>query len=140
MKEHSKKVVILIGISREEFNKWVESDKFKEPTTKNGLYDIIFVFFKRIERIPKENHKHKFDGRRQILAILNRAAKDTAVKLYFTESDGQWYIHDIPEETTKDDILNLPLVAERFSKIYRFYSKKYSYQDNEDIKVLTGGD
>lgn len=114
-----------MGISREEFNKWVESDKFKEPTTENELYTTIITFFKRIKRIPKENHKKKFCGTQQILAILNQAAKDTNVKVYFSEDDGQWYIHDIPGITTREDILNLPLIVTRFSYLYRFEPMEY---------------
>jgi len=47
--------------------------------------------------------------------------------------DGVWGISDIGCE---QDVLNLPKVARRFSKIYRFHANDYSNGENQNVKIL----
>jgi len=127
-------------ITKEQFEEWKESDKFKTPTTPNELYNLLYLFFGRIRRIiEKENHTLKFDGKRQILSILHKAAGLEGVKVFFTERDGEWFIHNTPE-TTKEDIENLSRVVERFSKLYRHEAKEHAYGDDEQhLEMIVDG-
>jgi phage pi2 protein 07 len=122
-----------VEISQTEFNNWLSSDKFKEPTTENDLYTIIILFFKRIRTIISvENHHKKYWNPSQIVDILNDSAEWEGINLYFSYFDAQWYVHNT-KRTTKEDILQLPRVEQRFKSIYRHHASDYF---NDNLKEL----
>lgn len=112
---------------------------FDIPKNPNDIELMLGWFFDQIRVIVShENHHHKFDGVQQILDILAECSKLEQINVFFIESNGQWYLLD-SELTTKEDILNLPKLAYRFSKVYRHRAKEFSNGDNEPLEVLPNG-
>jgi len=92
---------MITKITKEQFEEWKESDKFKTPTTENELYNLLYLFFGRIRRIiEKENHTLKFDGKRQILSILHKAAQLEGVNVFLVSvmGNGSYTIHQKPQK------------------------------------------
>jgi hypothetical protein len=128
-------------------NKFKRNRPFDIPKKPDTLELMIGWFFDQIRMIvDSENHRFKFDGGNQILDILYDSALDENVNIGFSwdEDTHIWYIELLPTvtylgatvrpETNEDDILNLPLVAFRFSRIYRLHA--YEYFHPEDRKKI----
>lgn len=126
-----------MDISDEDFKRFRSGDKFKAPEHPDELYLMVISFFHDIhEIVSKHNHFLKYDGRKQVMDILNDAAVAEGINLTFAEQDGEWGLLDTGY--TKEDFLSLPQIKHRFSRIYRHHAKEYSYGDEEDIKELIG--
>lgn len=120
-----------------EFKRNFPFDIPKDPST---LELYLGWFFDQIRMIVGvENGKWKFDGGQQVLDILHEAASVEGVNIAFSwdKDTGIWYIED-PEEgkITKEDVLNLPLVAFRFSKIYRHHADEYVHPEDKSKKEI----
>jgi hypothetical protein len=135
---------------RKRFSSQQRGNPFDYPETPDELELMVGWFFDRLRVIVTiENHTLKFDGARQIIDILQTACThdiervsfnnyklievDNPVELTFSWWKGQWFIEDVGGP---DDVLRLPEVLKRFSRIYRFDAKNYSYGDNDDVEVL----
>jgi hypothetical protein len=85
--------------------------------------ELIFDFFDRIgDVVIIENHIHKFKDIHQLLNIIHDSAKMCNVKICIIYSDGLWYLAGAE---TPQDILDLPMVAKMFSKLYRHHAHDY---------------
>jgi hypothetical protein len=111
---------------------------------------MIGWFFDQVRVIVAcENHHFKFDGKQQILDILHASRFKECISVDFSEECGQWFIDEVEASsylgitirraTTPADVLNLPLVAKRFSRTYRFEAKRYANGDNQSLEVLPHG-
>lgn len=112
-------------------------DPFTIPTTPDELDLMVGWFWERIILIVTvENHVMKYHNKDQVLEILREAAEVEDIHITFYESEGWW---NIESAESKEDILNLPRVAYRFSRVYRHHAKEYITGPREDIKKLTEG-
>jgi hypothetical protein len=113
---------------------------FDIPKNPSNLELMLGWFFDQIRMIVGvENHKWKFDGGCQVLDILHEAAFAEGVNIAFSwdKDTGIWYIEDPKEgKITKKDILNLPLVAYRFSKIYRHHANEYTHPEDKSKRQI----
>jgi len=123
---------------------------FDIPEHPDELEQMMGWFFDQIRvMVRDENHHYKFDGITQILNILHDSRWQLDICIDFSEDDGMWnpeiiepttYLgYIIRRGTTEEDILNLPLVAIRFSRIYRHKANKYSNGENQSLEVLPNG-
>lgn len=109
---------------------------FDIPSDPDALELMVGWFFDRIRVIcAVENHTMKFHSISQILEILREASEVERVNCTFSWIDGQWFLNSAK---SKEDVLNLPKVAKRFSKIYRFHASDYMTGDKQDLKMLNG--
>jgi len=119
------------------FSQQRQGNPFDIPDDIDELELMVGWFFDRLRVIVSvENHSQKFDGIRQVIDILHDAAAIENNSVKFAWVDGQWFISYID---SKKDVLNLPKVLRRFSKIYRFAASDYVYGDNESIQFLPSG-
>lgn len=122
---------------RRRFSEQMNGNPFDIPDTPDELELMVGWFFDRLRVIVSiENHHVKFDGVRQIIDILEDASIVEKVNVKFLWVNGQWYISDFE---TKEDILNLPKVLKRFSRIYRHHALEYSHGDDESVHLLPHG-
>lgn len=123
---------------------------FDIPDKPDKLEQMIGWFFDQVRVIVScENHIYKFDGKQQVLDILHDSRFVENVNVDFSEECGQWFIDEVKsssylgktirQATTVQDVLNLPIVAKRFSKTYRFNAKQYANGENHSIEVLPHG-
>ncbi len=118
-----------------DFEKWRKGDKIKPPMEPGEWDEIIINFFLAIYKIiAVENHTKKYQGKKQIVDILNEAAEVENVNLEFFEVDGEWGIHDTGY--TVDDLLGLKRVQYRFSRIYRHHAQDYIHKSDEKVKEM----
>ena len=111
---------------------------FDFPETPDDLELMVAWFFDRLRVIVSvENHVLKFDGVKQIIDILDIAGLAEKIDVNFAWVDGQWFITSYG---TPDDILHLPRLLKRFSRIYRFNAKDYSYGDEQELHFLPSGE
>ena len=112
-------------------------DPFDLPTDPDKLDLMVGWFWERIILIvTKENHTLKFDGTEQVLNILREAAEVEQINVTFYECNGWW---NIESAATKEDILNLPRIAMRFSRIYRHHAREYATGENKSVHELMEG-
>ena len=111
-------------------------DPFDIPSDPDELDLIVGWFWERIILvITVENHTMKFHNSDQILDILHEAAEVEKINITFFECNGWW---NIETAATPEDVLNLPRVAYRFSRIYRFHAKDYATGPRQELKKLIG--
>lgn len=119
-------------MNNKEFRRGYPFDVPKHPT---AIQLMLGWFFDQINLIvDHENHVAKFDGGEQVLEILHEAAYFEEVNVAFSwdRETNIWYIENPPDcEMTEEDFCNLPLVAYRFSKIYRHHAKEYGCGEDE---------
>ena len=110
-------------------------DPFNIPSDPDELELMIGWFFDRLRVIcAVENHSMKFYNVEQLLEILHEASTVEEIDITFSWYDGQW---NIESAGCGDDILNLPRLAKRFSKIYRFHARDYmNTGDKMDLNML----
>jgi len=122
-------------------------DPFLIPKDPDELELLIGWFWDRIRVIISVENMHmKFHSPEQVIAILERASLIRNVNLSYEWLDGQWNIMSNPEitylgatvrpATCKEDVLNLPVVGRKFSRIYRFKAKHFITGDKMDLKEL----
>ncbi|KYC46688.1 MAG: hypothetical protein AMQ22_02078 [Candidatus Methanofastidiosum methylothiophilum] len=112
-------------------------DPFDLPTNPDELDLMVGWFWERIILIvSKENHCLKFDGTEQVLSILKEAAEVESIGVTFFEYNGWW---NIENAESKEDVLNLPRIAYRFSRIYRHHAQEYATGQNQTICELMEG-
>jgi hypothetical protein len=126
-----------VEIKGKDFEKWRKGDKLHTPQTPNEWDELIINFFLSIHKtVAKENHIHKYDGKQQVIDVLNDASDVEGINLKFFEKDGEWGLLDTGY--SREDLLRLSDLAFRFSRIYRYHAKDYSTGAKEDIKELIG--
>lgn len=122
------------GNLQRRFSEQQAGNPFEFPETPDELEMMVGWFFDRLRVIVSiENHSLKFDGVRQIIDILHDAGELERVNVKFAWVNGQWFI---PEFGNEQDILNLPKLLRRFSRIYRHHASDYSYGDDEKIQYF----
>jgi len=111
-------------------------DVFDIPSNPDELDLLVGWFWERIILIvSKENLVLKFDGSQQVLNILRDAAEIENVNITFYEHNGWW---NIETAENKEDILNLPRLARRFSRIYRHHANDYATGEKQSLCELIG--
>jgi hypothetical protein len=86
--------------------------------TLTDFEEHIIYFFSRLKDIvSKENMIYKWKSVPHTLDMLHQATEIANVDIVFIYTDGYWYIDHF---SCEEDILNLPVVAKIFSKMYRF--------------------
>ena len=124
-------------------------DPFEIPSDPSELELLIAWFWDRIRVICSvENHHMKFHSTNQLILILDKASLLKNVNLSYDWLDGQWDLLNNPPitylgctvrpATSKEDVLNLPLVGRAFSRIYRHDAKNFRTGDKMDLKMLQG--
>jgi hypothetical protein len=148
----------------ENFERFRRGDPFYVPESPDHLETLVGWAFDRIRIIvSKENLHKKFHNVEQILDILHAAAKKKWVHLEFFWENGEWFLgvvwgffwtnYVIKELafkywerckfekvllTTRQDILNLPIVVKEFGRIYRREAKEYRRGKNIELTELFG--
>lgn len=120
-------------ITEEHRKRWKSGDPFDIPEDPDMLELMVGWFWDRIRIIVSiENHILKFDGPQQVLDILGDAAKIERINMSFAYSGGQWWILD---PGTEEDVMNLPRLAKRFSRIYRHHASEYETGEGAALKL-----
>lgn len=119
--------------------KFQRGEAFDFPQSPEEIEKMFEDFYERIHHIVvDENHHKKFDGTGQLSHILNDAAYEEKNCIKFTWIDGILFFDF--EVIKQDDVLNLPKVARRFSRIYRHKASKYFKGEGKSVAMLKGAD
>ncbi|MDP3066107.1 MAG: hypothetical protein Q8N08_05140 [Methanobacteriaceae archaeon] len=109
-----------MDLERETAMRFKRGDPFDIPERPELCEVYVAWFFDRIKTIiTEENHIYKWKGVDSILQLLHESAEELGISVIFIYSNGQWYINGF---SSGEDFLNLPVLAKRFSKLYRFQS------------------
>lgn len=107
--------------------KWKLGYPFDLPSSPEEVEFYIGWVSGRLHKIiMEENHVLKYKDMCQVLSILKKSASnvDVDIDFLYNRDTKQIKIHPLPD-TTKEDILNLPLVAKEFGRLYRFKAREF---------------